>query len=653
MLNKEEIEQIRKEVFSNLSPLMTLNETPVALASYGELLTDVVRNSFLISKNVETLNKSLESTSGVLLSGISQLITLQKLVPPSKEEYDKREKTFEIKKQQVEAVQVKAEKPSDDRNISDILKTLFKNPVFATAVAAALYQIIPKDRQEQIKAFFSNFYESIKNVLPELENLNTALKVAGIALAAFFGVKLIASTAAALAGLVQLITVLTRTPGRLVKKITGLSGLSKAALLTGAGGLAYLATREEAQEKMGGIAAQVGKILETKKEAVPVEELPPGPEQRKEQQPSVSSTGPIEQPRPVVSKIAKTKIKKDNRSLIIEELNRAGITDSKSQSNILAQVEKESGFIPKEEQISSYSGKRLFELFGVGNKSGNTPKFKTEEEANELASKGPQAVAEILYGNRADLGNVDPGDGWKYRGRGFIQITGRSAYRNIGQLLGIDLEGNPDLANNKEIAAKVVPIFYLKYKGIKPEDLRSIETVTKATGAADIKSREERKNIAQALEKELKSQPQVQTAAAETNLPMAVPVEKEKEPPVKIEQNTVVVENKAPAYSPELAQQAILQPLKELSKVLPQAVDTGKQSMMEGMGLLGGVIDKLSQETQIPDTKTTVNNVSSSNPPIEIGKNKVNASNPIPSPVASRGSLDYNVRHGTAAVPAS
>ena len=66
--------------------------------------------------------------------------------------------------------------------------------------------------------------------------------------------------------------------------------------------------------------------------------------------------------------------------------------------------------------------------------------------------RNPAALAEKVYGGR--MGNMSPGDGFKYRGRGCIMVTGLYGYRITGQALGLDLEGKPELLENPAIALR-------------------------------------------------------------------------------------------------------------------------------------------------------------------------------------------------------
>lgn len=104
----------------------------------------------------------------------------------------------------------------------------------------------------------------------------------------------------------------------------------------------------------------------------------------------------------------------------------------------LAQIGHESNSLTRWTENLNYSVERLMAVF--------PKRFPSREKAQAVVDGGPELIAETVYGMRPGLGNVQPGDGWRYRGRGPIQITGRANYAEVGKALGIPLELEPDLA---------------------------------------------------------------------------------------------------------------------------------------------------------------------------------------------------------------
>ena len=83
------------------------------------------------------------------------------------------------------------------------------------------------------------------------------------------------------------------------------------------------------------------------------------------------------------------------------------------------------------------------------------------------------------YEGRANLGNTQPGDGKRYKGRGPIQLTGRANYTKYGQLLGLDLVNNPTIAATKEVGFRIAGQFW-KLNGLNElADQQQFKAITK------------------------------------------------------------------------------------------------------------------------------------------------------------------------------
>ncbi len=87
---------------------------------------------------------------------------------------------------------------------------------------------------------------------------------------------------------------------------------------------------------------------------------------------------------------------------------------------------------------------------------------QTKEDLIEKTPLLPSRIS--LYEGRQDLGNIEPGDGVRFIGRGYLQVTGRANYARFGKAIGTDLLSQPERAEEPEIAAKILVEFFLERK---------------------------------------------------------------------------------------------------------------------------------------------------------------------------------------------
>jgi putative chitinase len=128
-----------------------------------------------------------------------------------------------------------------------------------------------------------------------------------------------------------------------------------------------------------------------------------------------------------------------------EVLASYGINDKKLRlAHFMAQALHESGGLTVLVENMNYSAKRMTQVW--------PSRFPDEKTAMPYAHN-PEKLANKVYGGR--MGNDKPGDGWKYIGRGIIQCTGKESYAKFGNLLSIDLVGNPELAIDPRYSLKI------------------------------------------------------------------------------------------------------------------------------------------------------------------------------------------------------
>ena len=150
---------------------------------------------------------------------------------------------------------------------------------------------------------------------------------------------------------------------------------------------------------------------------------------------------------------------KDNADYLMQRAMSAGITNKNELAHFMGQMQVESGGFTSMDESLNYSGARLLQVFHGRNG------LDSLSEANKIAADGPQAVGDAIYGGewgRVALGNTEPGDGYNFHGRGYVQLTGRERYAEAANFTGLDLVNHPELAADRANAATIAVDYWQK-----------------------------------------------------------------------------------------------------------------------------------------------------------------------------------------------
>lgn len=172
-----------------------------------------------------------------------------------------------------------------------------------------------------------------------------------------------------------------------------------------------------------------------------------------------------------------------NSLAFLQTFTRYSINTPLRIAHFLAQAAHESADFKDFTESLNYTPQGLIDTFGTArisvaqaNLYGRTATRKANQEA----------IANIVYGGawgKKNLGNIYQGDGWRYRGRGIFQLTGRSNYEAYKKYSGVDVVSNPDLVATINIAIDTAG-YYWSARGLNLlADSNKIESLTKKINA--------------------------------------------------------------------------------------------------------------------------------------------------------------------------
>ena len=146
-------------------------------------------------------------------------------------------------------------------------------------------------------------------------------------------------------------------------------------------------------------------------------------------------------------------------------------------SHFLAQCGHESGGFKLVQENLNYGAKGLLGVF--------KKYFPTEAKALQYERK-PEKIANLVYGSRMGNGNEASGDGYKFRGRGYIQLTGKDNYTAFGKAINEDITANPDLVATKYPLLSAAWFFQRCLPHCKDATDASVTAVTKCVNGGTI-----------------------------------------------------------------------------------------------------------------------------------------------------------------------
>jgi putative chitinase len=179
-----------------------------------------------------------------------------------------------------------------------------------------------------------------------------------------------------------------------------------------------------------------------------------------------------------------------------ETFERFQIDTPMRQASFIGQCSHESANFKVLEENLNYRAATLLKLFPRTAK--RTWGFTPEEAA--AYERQPKKIANRIYGNRMNNRDEASGDGFRFRGRGILQLTGSANYHHAGKALGVDFIMEPDLVATPKYAAMTAGWFWNTHKINQFADVQDWVTMTKRINGGTIGLDDRIKHIMQALQ---------------------------------------------------------------------------------------------------------------------------------------------------------
>ena len=173
-----------------------------------------------------------------------------------------------------------------------------------------------------------------------------------------------------------------------------------------------------------------------------------------------------------------------------ETFSRFNITTNNQKAMFIGQCSHECGNFRILEENLNYREATIMKLW--------PKRFPTQEIANAY-DRNPKKIANMVYASRMGNRDESSGDGYRFRGRGCIQLTGHANYFHCGKALGVDFVANPDLVATPKYASLSAGWFWSTHNCNAPADALDFAKVTKIINGGLIGLADREKHVREAL----------------------------------------------------------------------------------------------------------------------------------------------------------